>query len=240
MVLGEVNLVSVKIQPIVLGIDHCYLLRGEKTIMIDGGMPNRERDFRKRLERLSVRPEDIELLLLTHGHWDHVGSAAAIKELTGAKIALHSAEKTWLEQGLTPLPPGSTRWGRIFFKLMEFFMFRVHVPPTEVDIVLEDAELRLDDYGIPASVIPTPGHSAGSVSVLLDSGEAFVGDLAMNGFPLRFRPGLPILAEDPQMVRDSWKVLLDRGATRVFPAHGAPFPAGVIPAALSRSSGWPS
>ena len=81
--------------------------------------------------------------------------------------------------------------------------------------------------------VNTPGHSAGSVTVLLETGEAFVGDLAMNAFPLRLSPGLPILAEDPAAVVRSWEALLELGATTVYPAHGKPFSADVIREALS-------
>lgn len=72
----------------------------------------------------------------------------------------------------------------------------------------------------------------GSVSVLLDSGEAFVGDLAMNKFPLRLGPGLPTIAEDDVKVKESWKKLLELGATTVYPAHGKPFSAEIIKKAL--------
>jgi glyoxylase-like metal-dependent hydrolase (beta-lactamase superfamily II) len=68
---------------------------------------------------------------------------------------------------------------------------------------------------------------------LLDTGEAFVGDLAMNRFPLRLSPGLPIFAEDQAAVVESWRSLLDQGATTVYPAHGKPFPAEVIRKAIS-------
>jgi glyoxylase-like metal-dependent hydrolase (beta-lactamase superfamily II) len=71
---------------------------------------------------------------------------------------------------------------------------------------------------------------------LLDTGEAFVGDLAMNKFPLRLSPGLPIFAEDPAEVVRSWKLLLDHGASRVYPAHGKPFAAAVIEKAISRAA----
>ena len=68
----------------------------------------------------------------------------------------------------------------------------------------------------------------GSVSVLLETGDAFVGDLAMNMFPLRLSPGLPIVAEDMQQVRESWKRLMEAGAKTIYPAHGKSFPVEII------------
>jgi len=87
--------------------------------------------------------------------------------------------------------------------------------------------------GIPGKVIHTPGHSSGSVSILLETGEAFVGDMAMNKFPLRFSPGLPIFAEDGVKLNESWILLLDQGVKMVYPSHGEPFPADVIRKAIS-------
>jgi hydroxyacylglutathione hydrolase len=223
---------GVTIHPVRLGVDHCYLLQGDGIIMIDGGAPNQAKRFLKALQGLSIQPRDIRLLVLTHAHWDHIGSARAIKELTGAPIALHRQEKEWLEKSLTPLPPGVTTWGRIFANLMSLYMPLVHIPATDVNIVLSDTEVSLADYGIPGQIIYTPGHSMGSVSILLESGEAFVGDLAMSEFPLRLTPGLPILAENMQKVRGSWNVLLGRGAKTIYPAHGKPFSAHIIQKAL--------
>lgn len=68
---------------------------------------------------------------------------------------------------------------------------------------------------------------------MLDSGEAFVGDMAMNKFPLRLSPGMPIYAEDLQSLFDSWEKLLDEGVQTVFPAHGDPFPVDIIPKELA-------
>lgn len=56
------------IHPVPLGIDRCYLVRGEGTILIDGGAPNRIEQFRKTLHSLSVAPEELQLLVLTHEH----------------------------------------------------------------------------------------------------------------------------------------------------------------------------
>jgi glyoxylase-like metal-dependent hydrolase (beta-lactamase superfamily II) len=64
--------------------------------------------------------------------------------------------------------------------------------------------------------------------VLLDSGEAFVGDLAMNMIPLRLTPGLPIFAEQPALLQGSIERLLALGARTIYPAHGPAFPASVL------------
>ncbi len=224
---------TVRIHPVQLGFDRCYILQAaDGAIMIDGGMPKQTANFLKALRKLSMRPEDIRLIVLTHGHWDHIGSTRGIKELTGAPVALHGRDKDWLEKSLISLPPGVTPWGRLFVSIMAIFMPLVHIDATDVDIVLDEGEFSLAAYGIPGRIIYTPGHSMGSVSVLLDTGEAFVGDLAMNKFPLCLSPGLPILAENMQQVEESWKMLLDKGAKTIYPAHGKPFSADVIRRAL--------
>jgi glyoxylase-like metal-dependent hydrolase (beta-lactamase superfamily II) len=49
------------------------------------------------MERLGIDPRSIHLIVITHGHFDHIGSARDIQEITGAKIAMHEREKEWLE-----------------------------------------------------------------------------------------------------------------------------------------------
>ena len=223
---------SVNIFPVILGFDHCYIVQDEGTIMIDGGAPNTAKEFTKSIKKHSIKPGDIQLMIVTHGHWDHIGSAKEIKEITGAKIAMHEREKEWLEKSLKPLPPGVTPWGHVFKGIMTMFMPLVYIPSVDVDVVLGDEERSLAEYGIPGKVIHTPGHSSGSVSILLEKGDVFVGDLAMNKFPLRLSPGLPIFAEDWAILKASWQLLLDLGAKTVYPAHGKPFSAEIIRRAL--------
>ena len=216
-----------------LGMTNCYLLQDKGTILIDAGGPKQAEKFRKELDKAAVRPDEVKLILITHGHWDHVGSARDIKDLTGAKLAIHELDREDLEQGLVRLPPGVTRWGRFFISLNGLLKSLTCFPSSRVDIVLKDEEMSLEPYGIAGRVIPTPGHSAGSVTVLLDTGEAFVGDIAMNGPPLRKGPGLPIFAVDLPRVKESWRALLDRGVKTIYPGHGNPISADAMRQALA-------
>ncbi len=221
------------IYPVTLGFDHAYIIQEQGTIMIDGGAPKQAKAFSRALENASIKPEEVQLIVLTHGHWDHIGSAKEIKEITGAKIAMHHQERHWLESSLKPMPPGVTMWGHIFGSIIKVFLPLIHIRATDVDVVLGDEELQLAEYGIQGKVVHTPGHSSGSVCVLLETGDAFVGDMAMNKFPLRLSPGLPIFAEDWDLLIKSWKKLLDQGVKTIYPSHGEPFSADIIREALS-------
>jgi len=224
---------GVIIYPIRMGYDYCYLLQDQGIIMIDGGTPRRMRAFIKGVGKLPINPEQIKLMILTHGHWDHIGCAKEIKERTGARIALHRNEKEWLEKAMKPMPPGVNRWGVILGKAITMILPLVHIPTATVDVVIGDDGFPLAEYGISGRVIYTPGHTSGSVSVLLDNGEAFVGDMAMNMLPMTLRPELPVFAEDFERLKESWRLLMDQGAKTVYPAHGKPFPIDVIKEKLS-------
>jgi glyoxylase-like metal-dependent hydrolase (beta-lactamase superfamily II) len=210
-----------------MGFDQCYVLQSDGIIMIDAGVPDTLECFVRAMKNAQIAIEELRLLVLTHGHWDHIGCAKEIKTLTGAKIALHEHEAPWLEDAMIALPPGVTLWGRMLAKVLAKAMRpRIHV--AQVDIKIRDEGFSLSEYGIPGKVIHTPGHSPGSTSVLLESGEVFVGDMAMNMFPLRLTPGLPIFAENAAQVKKSWQRLLAEGAQTVYPAHGKPFSAELI------------
>jgi glyoxylase-like metal-dependent hydrolase (beta-lactamase superfamily II) len=227
---------KVDILTIPLGFDQCYVLKGKAVIAVDAGQPNKGKTFVRALESAAISPQEVKLVLMTHGHWDHIGSAKEIKSLTGAALAMHHSEAHWLESSLKPLSAGVTAWGKVLTALHKLFMPLIKVPAAKVDLAIGDDGLSLVDYGIPGRVLHTPGHSSGSVTVLLDTGEAFVGDLAMNRFPLCLSPRLPIFAEDTAAAVRSWKMLLDRGASTVYPAHGKPFPASVIEKAVQGSA----
>lgn len=201
--------------------------------MIDGGAPNRIRRFEEAVSRIPIEPEEIQLIVITHGHFDHIGSARDIQRTAGARIAMHYRDKGCLEQGTKLVLTGANTWGRVLAKIMRPLMLGMRISSREVDVVLGDEGFSLKEYGVPGKIIHTPGHTSGSVSVILETGEAFVGDLAMNQIPLSLGPGLPIFAEDIDAVKESWKLLLQEGAEKVFPAHGKPFSVSSLFQALS-------
>jgi len=219
---------STDIFSINLGIDSCYLIRGKTVVMIDGGVPNKLRAFKNKLSKLHIHPEEIKLIVLTHSHIDHAGSARSIRDLTGAKIAIHEKERMFLEEGGMVIPKGVNLWGKITQPVISTFFKRMSFPKVEADIVITGNEFLLSEYGIDGKIIHTPGHTPGSISLLLNTGEAFVGCMAHNGFPFRRKPGLPIYAENISDLKESWKRLIDMGAKTVFPGHGKPFPVEII------------
>jgi glyoxylase-like metal-dependent hydrolase (beta-lactamase superfamily II) len=86
------------IHTIPLGIDNVYVVKDKGAVIIDSGAPKKGKAFKKALENVGIKPEEIQLIILTHGHWDHIGSTAEIKEMTGAKVVMHKNEKHWLEE----------------------------------------------------------------------------------------------------------------------------------------------
>lgn len=208
-----------------LGICNCYVIKEEGVILVDTGPPHQKVKFLKKLKNLSIKPEEIALIFLTHGHWDHAGSVNELKKLTGCKVAVNRYEKDWVEKALKIIPPGVNLWGRFLSLVMKILVPFAKFSGTSADLVLENVEFSVEPFGIQGKIIHTPGHSPGSMSLLLDSGEAFVGDLAMYGFPKLTRNAMPLFAGNPGHVKESWMKILNMGARWIYPAHGRRFKA---------------
>lgn len=223
----------VAIYPIDQGFTNSYIIDSGNVIMIDS--PYKVRDFYKALERTPIARNEIELIIITHGHFDHISTLKEIKENTGAKIVIHQNDIQGLKGSIIPVPRGVTLWGSLSRVMLNTFLTPfLSTQSVNAEIILGDEGLSLYDYRVSGRVFHTPGHTGGSCSVLLDSGEAFVGDLAMNSFPLCFSPRVSIYSNDFEALVQSWRLLLSCGAETIYPGHGEPFSADIIRESLDR------
>lgn len=171
---------------------YVYLIYGEKICIIDSGVASSEDVIFDYIRKTGRQPKEISLLILTHSHPDHIGSALAIKKATGCTIAAHAAEKAWIEdvdlQSRERPVPG-------FHSLVR--------GSVKVERTLEDGDtLDLGD-GLNLEVFHTPGHSAGSISLWVSKcGVLFSGD----AIPL---PGEMPIYDDPLATVKSIKRLRD-------------------------------
>jgi hydroxyacylglutathione hydrolase len=208
---------STKIIPIPMPIAHAFLLVSERVVLVDSGNPGNEQRILKTLEKHKIESRDLSLILLTHGHWDHLGNAESIRSLSKAPIALHHADLELAAAGQDKLKPYG--FGSSLFE--PFFSSR-RFEPVKADIVLNGTE-TLESYGINAKLLETPGHTQGSISVLLENGDAIIGDVLRGDFLLDNRPNWHFFYDDPIIVHSSVKKLLDLKLHKLFVGHGKPF-----------------
>ena len=149
--------------------------------------------------------------------------------------AIHPADASVMENGRNQASKPTCVTAKLLHWLVDD-----EFPPVRPDILLPD-ETSLQEFGVDGTVVLTPGHTAGSISLLLHSGEAIVGDLLMGGWlGGLFRsgqPGYPYYADDLGQIRASVRKLLDLGATKFFVGHGGPLDTQRVGEWLERVTG---
>ncbi|HEX2955383.1 MAG TPA: MBL fold metallo-hydrolase [Chitinispirillaceae bacterium] len=159
------------------GTSNMYLISSpEGMILIDAGWPGFEQRVVRLLNRL--HRTDLRLIIITHGHFDHYGSAAAIRRLTGAVIAIHKLDEPFMAKGITPLGK-KHGMGKLSSLLLPFGEFFLRPEPAFANIVFNES-FNLIPYGLNGYVLHTPGHTYGSCTVLINNEYAFTGDLLCN------------------------------------------------------------
>ncbi len=214
-----------------LGQVNVFVVRGQDgCILVDAGYPNSADAILEKLKGHGIAPGDVRLILITHGHIDHFGSAAALRERTGAPLAVHALDADNLRQGANP--QDSLRQAGWLVRLLvrtpglKNLLGPDTIPPCPPDVEFEGQETRLDEYGVAARVVLTPGHTHGAITLLTDGGEAIVGDSVMGKMMgLLNKPGPPIVAYDVEQNRQSMRRLLDLSPHTVYSGHGGPFSA---------------
>lgn len=198
--------------PISLGMVNTYLIKGEGNVLVDAGLPGNLDAIVNALHNHGVEPRDLSLIVVTHNHTDHVGGLKRLKALSGAKLAIHKSEAEGLSLGKSADVIPVTWFGRMLIRLLNNSSF------DKVDAdVLVDKELDMKDFGIQGRLIHTPGHTPGSVSVLLDSGELIVGDLFS---ARRGKASRPIFATDTAQLKETLKLLAEMTPSIIYTSHG--------------------
>ena len=204
-----------------LGWTNAFVIRGKRPVLVDTGFPGSAPRIIDKLHTYGVDPEWLSLIIITHGHADHFGSAADIKRHTGAPVAVHKLDADALINGedLSLKPTGFI--GRTLMPMLER-RGPAKAPPVKPDILIGE-EMDLKKYGVDGKVIHTPGHTPGSVSVILPSGEFIVGDLIMKGMLRFWQPNYPLFADNMKQIDKSLKLLMRQKPTKFYCTHGGPF-----------------
>ncbi len=206
--------------PIKLAISNAFLLRGEKNILVDTGSPVDFPILTRQLGKHGIQLNDLALVVLTHVHFDHAGTVAALLQSAKCPVVVHRLEKENLASGknapIIPVHP----LGKMLMPFMG-----AGFAPTFADILVDDA-LDLFPYGVAAQVIFTPGHTPGSLSILTEDHQAIVGDLCGGGWPLgQFQPGNPryhYWASSMEAVHASLKRVFASQPAQIHVGHGGP------------------
>ena len=195
-----------------------YLLKTETGYaLIDTGILKKRKELEEELNRHGCQPGDLTLIIITHGHLDHVSNAAYLRDRYGAKIAMHRGDSMMAEEANMFVDvKGGLMLGLIGFlmKVLGLSDYEKFTP----DIILEDGQ-DLSDYGLDATVLHTPGHSAGSISIITAEGDLFSGDIIMN----TKKPEKTTLVDNPEQLEASVSKIRGLDSSMVYPGHGKPF-----------------
>jgi hydroxyacylglutathione hydrolase len=203
-----------KIQRILSGQSNVYLIsQNNRKVLVDTGI----RADWHRLQKKLVLTGKPDMVILTHTHFDHTGNAGDINRSYSPVFLVQEQEREYLREGYSPIPHGTSFWTRFIYNLGENkfpLWFRVEGVP---DAITFGERYDLKDAGINGYCLHTPGHSIGSVSVVLDNEFAITGDTLTGIIP---GSAFPLWGDDSAELIRSWKKLLATGCLNFLPAHG--------------------
>jgi ribonuclease/clavin/mitogillin len=164
-------------------------------LLVDVGFPGTMPKLLGALRRVGVSLGTIPYLLATHYHPDHAGLAQELKA-TGMRLVVLDVQRAAVAQ-----------LGRYMKPQQGYREIALH---DNIDLAIGESRAFLGRIGLAGEIIATPGHSDDSVTLLLDGGAAFTGDLTP-----------PALIDDPASpILQSWAAIRARGATTIYPGHG--------------------
>ncbi|MBN1859499.1 MBL fold metallo-hydrolase [Candidatus Bipolaricaulota bacterium] len=193
-------------------------------ILIDTGLALNRPKLLEALREEGCRSGNLKLVVITHGDSDHCGSASYLRKTYGAPIGMHRAEAAAVQRGNLFLSREPLSRGRRLLKPAASLFGPHRRDRFTPDVFLGDGD-RLTEYGFDATVLHVPGHSAGSIAVLADTGDFFSGDFLEN----RKKPSIATLFYDADVLRKSFDRVKPLQIRRVYPGHGDSFTFDEIP-----------
>ncbi len=199
------------------GRSNVYLISTPRgNILVDTGWKYSFDGLRKNIRAMALS-KPVSLLILTHTHFDHCYNAAMIRQLENCKIVISEQDATFTRNGYTPIPAGTLSVTRILSHIGKMIGKKwFGYPPFNPDqVIKEEPDLSTEEYGI--KIISTPGHSPGSISLIIDNEIAIVGDAMLGIF---FNSIFPPFADDVNEMIRSWGKLLKMDCRLFLPGHG--------------------
>ena len=210
---------GVKIYQILKGKCNCYLIEYEKKyILVDTSTYSYWEKLKEKLREIMGSDYILFALILTHAHFDRVENAYNLKTKFDCSVFIHKADAPYLEVGTNPEMKGTNFCAKIIntIKKIPYIYDSYNYLPCEPNQLIHN-ELDLYYFGIPGKIIHTPGHTKGSLSLIIDNEIAIVGD-TIDGV---YRKTIFLFfAQDVEMLIRSWRKLLDCRCVEYLPAHG--------------------
>ena len=206
-----------------------YLLVGRTLALVDTGMPGSEEVILSYITSLDLAASDLAHIVITHHHLDHVGSLAAIKQLTSAQVLAHPGDTPFISGEQPPLPARSAVQ-RVLFRLLAPVL--PQADPAPVDVALQDGD-RLSTFPAlstgplgGATVVHVPGHTPGAIALHFPSERLLICGDVIDYRRNRLGPPPEMFTADMHQALASLRRLAELEFDVLCPGHGAPLVGG--------------